>query len=182
MTTNVQESQRRLHKEASPARMKRDEDDVNKVFEVISNWRNPFEPSEELLSLSSGYVDSESMKADLLLAKEKGTTALTAFVEERLVTNSTGFFQTLPKLKVGSFRDAQKKTSVTAGDRNFIIRAERNLFARLELPDGPQRFAESRAWSPSMVVGFIRWFISQDKQSNSFQASRKWSRMPAYFT
>ena len=111
--------------------MKRDEDDVKKVFEVISNWRSPFEPSEELLSLSSGYVASESMKADLLLAKEKGTTALTAFVEERLVTNSTEFFQTLPKLKVGSFRDAQKKTSVTAGDRNFIIRADRNLFARL---------------------------------------------------
>ena len=182
MTTNVQESQRRLHKEASSARMKRDDDNVKKVFEVISNWRSPFEPSEELLSLSSGYVASESMKADLLLAKEKGTTALTAFVEERLVTNSTGFFQTLPKLKVGSFRDAQKKTSVTVGDRNFIIRAARNLFVRLELPDGPQRFPESRAWSPSMVVGFIRWFISQDKQSNSFQASRKWSRMPAYFT
>ena len=54
------------------------------------------------------------MKADLLLAKEKGTTALTAFVEERLVTNSTGFFQTLPKLKLGSFRYVQKKTSVTA--------------------------------------------------------------------
>ena len=86
--------------------MKRDEDDVKKVFEVISNGRNPFEPSEELLSLSSGYVASESMKADLLLAKEKGTTALTPFVEERLVTNSTGFFQTLPKLKLGSFRDA----------------------------------------------------------------------------
>ena len=67
MTTNVQESQRRLHKEANSARMKRDEDNVKKVFKVISNWRNPFEPSEELLSLSSGYVASESMKADLLL-------------------------------------------------------------------------------------------------------------------
>ena len=131
MTTGVQESQRRLHKETSSARMKRDEEDVKKVLEVISNWRNPFEPSAELLSISSGYVASESMKQDLLLAKEKGTTALTAFVEERLVTNSTGFFQTLPKLKLGSFRDAQKKTSVTAGDRNVIIRADRNLFARL---------------------------------------------------
>ena len=109
--------------------MKRDEDDVKKVLEVISNWRNPFEPSEELLSLSSGYVASESMKADLLLAKEKGATALTAFIEERLVTNSTGFFQTLSKLKLGSFRDAH--SSVTAGDRNFIIRADRSLLARL---------------------------------------------------
>ncbi|XP_078353866.1 uncharacterized protein LOC144638547 [Oculina patagonica] len=59
MTTGVQESQRRLHKETSPARMKRDEEDVKKVFEVIRNWRNPFEPSTELLSISSGYVASE---------------------------------------------------------------------------------------------------------------------------
>ena len=56
---------------------------------------------------------------------------MTAFIEERLVKNSTGFFQTLPKLKLGSFRDAQKKTDVAAGDRNVIVRADRNLFARL---------------------------------------------------
>ena len=56
---------------------------------------------------------------------------MTACVEERLITNSTGFSQTLPKLKLGSFRDEQKKTSVTVGDRNIIIRADRNLLARL---------------------------------------------------
>ena len=108
MTTGVQESQCRLHKDRSSARIKREEEDVKKVFEVIRNWCNPFEPFGELLSISSGYVASESMKQDLLLAKEKGTTALTAFIEERLVKHSTGFFQTLPKLKLGSFRDAQK--------------------------------------------------------------------------
>ena len=131
MTTGVQESQCRLYKDTSSARIKRDEEDVKKVFEVIRNWCNPFEPSTELLNISSGYVASESMKQDLLLAKEKGTTALTAFIEERLVKTSTGFFRTLPKLKLGSFCDAQKKTSVAAGDRNVIIRADRNLFARL---------------------------------------------------
>ena len=129
MTTGVQESQRILKKETSSARIKRDEEDVKKVFEVIRNWRNPFEPSAELLSISSGYVASERMKQDLL-AKEKETTALAAFIEERLVKNSTGFFQTLPKLKLESFRDAQK-TSVAAGDRNVIIRGDRDLFARL---------------------------------------------------
>lgn len=80
--------------------------------------------------ISSGYVASESKKQDLGLAKEKGTTALTAFIEERLVRNSTGFFQTLPKLKLGSFCDAQK-TSVAARDRKVIIRADRNLFSCL---------------------------------------------------
>ena len=131
MTMGVQESQCRLHKETSSARIKRDEEDVKKVCEVIKNCCNPFEPSAELLSISSGYVASESMRQDLLLAKEKGTTALTAFIEERLVKNSTRFFQTLPKLKLGSFHDAQKKTALAAGDRNVIIRADRNLFAHL---------------------------------------------------
>ena len=56
---------------------------------------------------------------------------MTACVEERLITNSTGFSQTLLKLKLGSFCDEQKKTSVTVGDRNIIIRADRNLLARL---------------------------------------------------
>lgn len=55
---------------------------------------------------------------------------MAAFVEERH-TNSRGFSQTLPKLKLGRFVDEQKKTSVTAGHRNVIIRADRNLLARL---------------------------------------------------
>ena len=131
MTKGIQEDQRSLHKEIGSARMTRDEEDVKKVVEVLSNWRNPFGPSEELTSLSSGYVASESMKRDLLMAKEKGTTALTSFVEERLVTTATGFFETLPKLKLGSFRDACKKSSLTVGDKNVVIRSDRNLFARL---------------------------------------------------
>ena len=131
MSTGEDEDQRRLHKETGSARMKRDEEDVKKVIEVISNWRNPFQPSEVLSSISLGYVTSESIKQDLLQAKEKGATALTAFVEERIITNSTGIFETLHKLKLGSFRGTHRKTSVTAGDKNVMIRADRNLFARL---------------------------------------------------
>ena len=32
--------------------MKRDEEDVRKVMEVVSNWTDPFEPSEKLASLT----------------------------------------------------------------------------------------------------------------------------------
>ena len=39
--------------------MKR-EDDVKKVIEVISNWRNPFEPSEKLSSISSGMLPAKA--------------------------------------------------------------------------------------------------------------------------
>ena len=94
-------------------------------------WRNPFDASEELVVLSSGRVADVNVKQDLLKAKEKGRQALQSFINERLVRNSKGFFDKLTKLKLGSFRDVQKKTSLQAGGRSIIIRADRNLFARL---------------------------------------------------
>ena len=121
----------RLHKETGKSRIKRDEDDVRKVMEVVSNWTNPFEPLEELTSLSSGCVVTETITSDLLAAKEKGTEALTAFVEDRLLSDSLGFFGPLPKLRLGTFRDAQKKTMVLKEGRAVILRTDRNLFARL---------------------------------------------------
>lgn len=120
----------RLHKEIGKSRIKRDEEDVRKVMEVVSNWTNPFEPSEELASLSSGCVVTKTIKSDLLAAKEKGTEALTAFVEDRLLSDSVGFFDPLPKLRLGTFRDTQK-TAVSKEGRAVILRSDRNLFARL---------------------------------------------------
>ena len=74
------------------------------------------------MSLSSGYVASETMVQDLQTAKEKGKSAAVEFIDNRLVSSYTGFFNPLPKMKLGTFRDARKKTSV---------RADRNLFAQL---------------------------------------------------
>ena len=107
--------------------MKRDEEDVSKVMEVVSNWTDPFEPSEELASLSSGCVVTETIKLDLLAAKDKGTVALTAFVEDRLLSDSVGFFDPLSKLKLGTFRDLQKKTTVSKEGKTVILRTDRNL-------------------------------------------------------
>ena len=130
MMTSKKEDNR-PHKEAGKSRMKRDEEDVSKVMEVVSNWTDPFEPSEELASLSSGCVVTETIKLDLLAAKDKGTVALTAFVEDRLLSDSVGFFDPLSKLKLGTFRDLQKKTTVSKEGKTVILRTDRNLFARL---------------------------------------------------
>ena len=51
MSRGEDQHQRRVHKETASVCMKRDEEDVKKVVEVISNWRNPFEPSEEQLGV-----------------------------------------------------------------------------------------------------------------------------------
>ena len=45
---------------------------MQKVVEVISRWRNPFEKVDDLVSLSSGCAATNALKEDLLKAEEKG--------------------------------------------------------------------------------------------------------------
>ena len=49
--------------------MKQDEEDANKVSEVISVWSDLHDKSDELLSFRSGRVASESTKQVLLTEK-----------------------------------------------------------------------------------------------------------------
>ena len=128
---SMERDQDQVHKEIARTCMQRDEADVKKVMDVVQNWCDPFEPSEELVSLGSGYVADESLKRDLLDAKEKGSKALVSFITDRLLTDNVGFYETLTKLRLGTFRDVQKKASVRARGSNVILRADRNLFARL---------------------------------------------------
>ena len=67
----------------------------------------------------------------MLTAKEKGTEALTTFVEDRLLSTSKCFFDALSKLKLGNFSDVKKSSSLSKEGRTVILRADRNLFARL---------------------------------------------------
>ena len=117
------------HKESGSACKRRDEEDVQKVMEVISQRRNPFETADNLVSLSSDSITSSALKEDLLKAEEKGKSALVSFVQDRLTNSAVGFFETLPRLKLGKFREVKK--TVNQGGKSFVLQANRNLFARL---------------------------------------------------
>ena len=107
----------------------RDEEDVQKVMEVISQWWNPFETADDLVSLSSGSIASSALKEDLVKAEEKGKSGLVSFVQDRLTSSAVGYFETLPRLKLGTFGEVEK--TVNQGGKSFVLRADRNLFARL---------------------------------------------------
>ena len=120
-----------LHKEATSPRMAKDECDVCNVEDVIQNWRNPFEPSDNLVSLSSGIVANEKMRYDLMSAKEQGKASLMKFVQERIVTNETDFYASISKLRLQTFANVNKRTSVKVKGKDMIVKADRNLFGRL---------------------------------------------------
>ena len=117
------------HKESGSVRKRKDEEDVKKVMEVISQWRNPFETADDLVSLSPGSIASSALKEDLLKAEEKRKSALVSFVQDRLISSAVGFFETLPKLKLGKFGEVKK--TVNQGRKSFVLGADRNLFSRL---------------------------------------------------
>ena len=114
------------HKESGSVRKRKDEEDVKKVMEVISQWRNPFETADDLVSLSPGSIASSALKEDLLKAEEKRKSALVSFVQDRLISSAVGFFETLPKLKLGKFGEVKK--TVNQGRKSFVLGADRNLF------------------------------------------------------
>ena len=75
------------HKDSSAPHMKKDEDDVHKVMDIIASWINPFNPrdmTESLSNIASGVAATDGITDDLLTAKQKGTDAFVTFVQKRL--------------------------------------------------------------------------------------------------
>ena len=160
----------------------RDEEDVQKVMEVISQWRNPFETAGDLVSLSSGSIASSALKEDLVKAEEKGKSALVSFVQDRLTSSAVGYLATLPRLKLGTFGEVEK--TVNQGGKSSVLRADRNLFARL-LVLGQSRQINLRdlltheLGPVPWVSGNLRWLTGYEKQVRSSEASEGWCRDPS---
>lgn len=109
-----------------------DEGDVKKVQSTLSNWGNPFSPNDtdEICDLASGMAAPKKLEEDLLMAYDKGEETMTAFIKKRLTTNEVPFYDPIPKLKLATF-DSVTLGPVKIGGRDVILKADRDLFARL---------------------------------------------------
>ena len=118
-------------KEARGPRIERDANDVIKVAELVENWGNPFEQSEELSSLSPGRIATKEISDDLLSAKKTGEEATMTFMKERVISNNEDFFSPITKLKSKTFADFSKKSTIKLQNKEEILKADRTLFARM---------------------------------------------------
>ena len=72
--TSGQSQEGLVHTDLQPSRVKRDEEDVASIVDMLeNNWTNPFsnQPSD-LVSLSTGAAATPAITSDLLKAKSKG--------------------------------------------------------------------------------------------------------------
>jgi len=111
--------------------MDRDTADVKKVTTTLKKIANPFQPSDELFSLTSGMKANQQITSDLLGAYEKGTCAMTEFIQHRIMSNEVPFYNTLSKLNLKTFSYLHKSWKVKVSGREINLKADRNLFAKM---------------------------------------------------
>ena len=130
------------HKEAGAARMKRDQEDIDRLVSSFNSGllTNPFDLPDDrdiseklsLLNIATGVVLPEQASDRLLDATEMGKRSMENFISTRINTNEVNFWDPLPKLKINTFTSAAKKMEVKAtNDKIITLTTDRELFGRL---------------------------------------------------
>lgn len=119
-------------KEKGKRRMSVDENDVRKALSTLSNCVNPFLPydTDELCHLASGITASEEVEEDLLMAHGKKRSNDKFHREDGLTSTEVPFYDPITKLKLDTF-DSMSLSSVKIGGKEVMLKADRDLFARL---------------------------------------------------
>ena len=125
------------HKEMGKARKERDEEDVNRVLNCVTEiGKSPFLTNEStndrILNILTGTVAPESVSRELLQAKSNGINAMDEFVSNRLVDDKVPFFDAIKKTQLKTFSTLTKaaKTLSKSGEK-MNITADRQLFGRI---------------------------------------------------
>ncbi|KAG1649565.1 Mpv17-like protein 2 [Nymphon striatum] len=142
------------NQEVGPTRLVRDEEDLCKImaeFQRLGVFTDTEEHVEDLVCLATKDVVPDSIKEDVLKARERGTTLVEEFVTTRLIEKSTDFYATLARKKTPSIsrmykvkvksKGAEKQNRLLASYTSSRpwggqvakkdIKADRNLIQRL---------------------------------------------------
>lgn len=123
------------HQELGPTRLKRDEEDLQKVmeeFQKMEVFTVSQEHDENLVCIGTKDVVPESIKVDILKAEKTGTSLVEAFVSKRLIEGSIDFYAPLSKNKTPSISRMYNVRIKSRGEsKQEEVIADRNLMQRL---------------------------------------------------
>ena len=94
---------------------------------------NPFSlESDALVNFATGAVLPDDVAKMLVNSTKKGQNQMNNFIEERINSNTTSIWDSIPNNKVKTFSSVSKKVSVKATDEKLMtVNADRDLFGRL---------------------------------------------------
>ena len=128
------QKQEHKHPDLTPSRIQRDNRDVCKIVEILTEaFLNPFTESP-LVCISTGIVANETLCNEILNAKEEGTKCMEKFISERLSNErDKSFYDPLKKLKLKTFRSMNKYQEYKCKDKTVILHASKDIFFKLAI-------------------------------------------------
>ena len=100
--------QKYKHADLNPSRIKKDENDVQRILAIVETTFVDFYCLSRLMSISTVVLANEKVESDILFAKEKGQAAFDTFVKTRLSKEKTSIFDPIKKMKLSSFFSMNK--------------------------------------------------------------------------
>ena len=121
------------HTELQSSRMKKDDQAVSSIVDLIQGWVNPFSESQDLISISPAKKAPREIATDLKTAHAVGERCYANFKEERMekTPQIRKLHDPVKTNKLKTFRDSNKKKQVPTNDRSIILKADRSLFGRI---------------------------------------------------
>lgn len=123
------------HKDLTPARIKKDETDVNSLYNLIGSiWTDPFSRRNVLSSLSTGKTLPDTYRSDLLNADTKGLEAYKKF-QERMIPGEVckKIHEPIKKLSLKTFSETRKRKIVKTKNKVIELKADTALFGHMLL-------------------------------------------------
>lgn len=102
-------------KEATPLRVKRDEEDVRKLVGCFTSglMTHPFSlEMQPILNLATGAVLPDDVADALLASHSKGKEQMMMLLEKRLNTSTVSLCDAIPRLRINTFSSTTKKVNV----------------------------------------------------------------------
>ena len=121
------------HPELQETRIKKTEETVSGVIQLIQGWINPFAEKQDLVSVSTARTAPTDIVSDLMKAEKIGKQCYSIFKNERLEKDppTKKFHDAITTNKLKTFSNLIKKTVVKSAGRVIILKADRSLFGRI---------------------------------------------------
>ena len=132
------DSSKLQHPDLGSSRIKRDETDVQTLLNLLeTNRTNPFDYSEEIVSLSTGTTASPDISDDLLRAYTEGEKAYTEF-KKRIESDPSQekypkFHDKLKRKNLKTFSSIKKQKKTKTSNQEIVLKADHRLFGRMVL-------------------------------------------------
>ena len=110
------------HRDLRRREIQKSESAVQATVDALNSFVNPFTVSDKdhLYTISSGQKVPDDVETDVTSAESLGRKSKMLFIDQRLKSEETGFFEPVKRLKLKTMSSTDKKTSFTNKQKKIV--------------------------------------------------------------